>query len=65
MQFKEKNNDEIELVLSLEERELLYNALRHFSAYSDKDIYIMEQMGNICEILNVLHLKEFDRRGLD
>ena len=65
MQFKEKNNDGIELVLSLEERELLYNALRHFSAYSDKDIYIMEQMGNICEILNVLHLKEFDRRGLD
>lgn len=65
MQFKEKNNDGIELVLSLEERELLYNALRHYSAYGKNDIYIMEQMGNICEILNVLHLKEFDRRGLD
>ena len=65
MQFKEKNNDGIELVLSLEERELLYNALRHYSAYGKNDTYIMEQMGNICEILNVLHLKEFDRRGLD
>lgn len=65
MQFKEKNNDGIELVLSLEERELIYTALRYFSAYSDKDIYIIEQMGNICEILNVLHLKRFDRRGLD
>ena len=65
MKFAEKNDNGIELHLSLEERELLYNALRHFSAYSDKDTYIMEQMGNICEILNVLHLKEFDRRGLD
>ena len=65
MKFAEKNDNGIELHLSLEERELLYNALRHFSAYGDKDTYIMEQMGNICDILNVLHLKEFDRRGID
>ena len=62
MKFKEKNDDGIELHLTLEERELIYNALRHFSGYSEKENYVMEQMGNICEILNVLHLPEFDKR---
>ena len=54
MQFRLKNDDSIELHLSLEERELIYKALRHFSGYSDKESYIMEQMGTICEIMNVL-----------
>ena len=65
MKYGEKNDGGIELHISVEERELLYNALRHFSAYSEKEIYIMEQMGNICEILNVLHLSEFDKRGIE
>ncbi len=64
MQFREKNNSGIECHLSPSERELIYNALRHYSAYGENDIYIMEQMGNICEILNVLHLPEFDKRGI-
>ena len=64
MQFAEKNNSGIECHLSLEERELIYNALRHYSAYGENDIYITEQMGNICVILNVLHLPEFDKRGI-
>lgn len=59
MKFALKNDDGIELHLSLEERELIYKALRHFSAYSDKESYIMEQMGIICEIMNVLDSPEF------
>ncbi len=59
MQFRLKNDNGIELHLSLEERELIYKALRHFSAYSDKESYIMEQMGIICEIMNVLDSTEF------
>ncbi len=61
MQFRLKNDDGIELVLSPEERKLIFNALRHYSAYSPKDNYIMEQMGNICVIMNVLHTPEFDK----
>lgn len=65
MKFSEKNDDGIELHLSVEERELLYTALRHYSGYGNNDCYIMEQMGNICDVLNVLHLPEFDRRELE
>ena len=61
MKFKEHNDDGIELVLNPEERELLYNAIRHFSAYGERNIYIMEQSPKICEILNVLHLPEYDK----
>lgn len=64
MQFRLKNDDGIELVLSLGERELLYNALRHYQAYGKNENYIMEQMGKICEILNVLDLPEFGRQGM-
>lgn len=59
MKFALKNDDGIELHLSLEERELIYKALRHFSAYSDKESYVLEQMGTICEIMNVLDSPEF------
>lgn len=59
MKYRENNDDGIELHLSLEERELIYKALRHFSGYSDKESYIMEQMGTICEIMNVLDSPEF------
>ena len=64
MKFNEKNDGGIELHLSLEERELLHDALRHYSAYG-KERDVLERMEKICEILNVLHLREFDRRGLD
>lgn len=33
MKFALKNDDGIELHLNLEERELLFNALRHYTAY--------------------------------
>lgn len=59
MQFRLKNDDGIELHLSLEERELIYKALRHFSGYSDKESYVLEQMGNICEIMNVIYSPDF------
>ncbi len=65
MKFGEKNDGGAELHLSLEERELLYNALRHYSAYGKADKYIDEQIGKICEILNVLHMPEFDKRGIE
>ena len=61
MKFKEHNDDGIELVLAPEERELLYNAIRHFSAYGERVSYILEQIPTICGILNVLHLPEFDK----
>lgn len=64
MKFGLKNDEGIELHLNLEERELLYTALRHYSAYGKDDDYIMEQMVKICEVLNVLHLPEFDKRGI-
>lgn len=60
MKFREKNDDGIELHLSVGERELVHNALRHYSAYGKDDKYIVEQIGKICELLNVLHLKSFD-----
>ena len=61
MKFALKNDDGIELHLSLEERELIYKALRHFSAYSDKESYVLEQMGSICEIMNVLDSPDFKK----
>lgn len=61
MKFKLKNDDGIVLVLSPEERELLYISLRHYSAYGENESYIINQMGKICEILNVLHLPEFNK----
>ena len=64
MKFAERNDGCIELHLSLEERELLHDALRHYSAYG-KERDILEQMEKICEILNVLHLPEFDKRGIE
>ena len=60
MKFREKNNYGIEIHLDVSERELVHNALRHYSAYGKDDKYIDEQIPNICEILNVLHLKSFD-----
>ena len=61
MLFAEKNDNGIELNLSVEERELLYNALRHYSAYGKNDSYILEQIGKICEIMNVLDLPQFNK----
>ncbi|MBR2410164.1 MAG: hypothetical protein IKB08_00405 [Clostridia bacterium] len=60
MKVKEKNDSGVELQLTPAERELVYNALRHYCAYGKDDKYIDEQIPNICEILNVLHLKSFD-----
>lgn len=63
MKFAEKNDSGIELHLDLQERELLYNALRHYSAYGRNDSYIIEQIPKICEIMNVLDLPEFKSGG--
>ena len=64
MKFAEKNDNGIELHLNVEERELIHKALRHYSGYGEDNDYIMEQMVSICEILNVLDLPEFNRRGI-
>lgn len=61
MLFAVKNDNGIELHLSADERELLYNALRHYSAYGRNDTYILEQIGKICEVMNVLELPEFSK----
>ncbi len=65
MKFAEKNDGSLELIASVEERELLYTALRHYSAYGKNEGAIIEQTPKICEILNVLHLPEFDKRGIE
>ena len=54
MKYREKNDDGIEIHLDLSERELLYNALRNYSAYAESRTYLMEQIPKICEIMNVL-----------
>ena len=54
MLFAEKNDGGLELHLNTEERELLYKALRHYSAYGKDNSYIIEQIPKICEIMNVL-----------
>ncbi|MBR3767561.1 MAG: hypothetical protein IKL10_04890 [Clostridia bacterium] len=61
MKFLEKKDDGIVLHLTVGERELIYRALRHYSAYGEDDKYIDEQIGCICEIMNVLHLPRFDK----
>lgn len=61
MKYAENNDNGIELHLSVEERELLYNALRHYSAYGKNDSYILEQIDKICEIMNVLDLPKFSK----
>lgn len=62
MKFREKNDDSIELVLNPEERKLVYNALRYYSAFSEDESFVIESMGDICEIMNVLHMSGFDRK---
>lgn len=54
MKFKEKHNNGIELHLDLAERELVYNALRNYSAYGESHSYLLEQVPKICEMMNVL-----------
>lgn len=61
MKYALKNDDGIECHFDASERKLLYNALRHYSAYGKSDKYIGEQIGKICEIMNVLDLPEFNR----
>lgn len=61
MLFGEKNDGGIELHLNTEERKLLYEALRHYSAYGKNEKYIVEQIPTICEIMNVLALPEFKK----
>lgn len=63
MLFREKNNDEIEIQLTYLEREIIYNALRHYSAYGKDDSYITDNIPCICEMMNVVVLPEFEKRG--
>lgn len=63
MLFREKNNDEIEIHLTCLEREIIYNALRHYSAYGKDDSYITDNIPCICEMMNVVALPEFEKRG--
>ena len=61
MLFGEKNDGGIELHISIEERKLLYAALRHYSAYGKNEKVIVDQIPMICEIMNVLALPEFKK----
>jgi len=59
MKFRLKNDEGIELHLDLQERELLYDALRHYSAYGENQNRILDQIPKICEIMNVLDCPDF------
>lgn len=59
MKFRLKNDEGIELYLDLQERELLYDALRHYSAYGENQDRILDQIPKLCEILNVLDTPAF------
>ena len=62
MKYAEKNDNGIECHFDVEERKLIFTALRHYGAYADKnDKYVDEQVVKICEVLNVFHLPEFDK----
>ena len=61
MKFKKNNDGGIECHFDLEERELIWKALRHYSAYGVNESYILEQVPKICEILNILDCSEFDK----
>ena len=61
MLFGEKNDGGIELHLSPDERKLLYEALRHYSAYGKNENHIIDQIPTICEIMNVLALPELKK----
>ena len=54
MKFREKNDGGIELHLDIGERELLYNALRVYSAYGESRSYLSDMIPKICEIMNVI-----------
>lgn len=59
----EKNDGGIELHLDAEEREILYDALRHYSAYGERtgarEITIVDRIPRICELMNVLDSPHF------
>lgn len=59
MLFRLKNDDGIELHLSSTERALLFDALRHYSAYD------VMRLGTIREFLRVLEVKEPKENGTD
>lgn len=59
MLFAEKNDNGIELHLNPKERKIIYNALRHYLAYGKNENYIIEQVPDICEMMNVLKLPEY------
>lgn len=57
MLFGEKNDGGIELHLSLEERKVVYEAMRHYSAYGKDEKVIVDKIPLICEIMNVLFVE--------
>lgn len=57
MKFAFKNDGGMELHIDASERELLFNALKFYSAYGKNEKYIIEQIPSICEIMNVLEDK--------
>lgn len=59
MCFGLKNDDGIELYLTATERKLVFDALRHYSAYGKNEKIIIERVADICEIMNVLELPEY------
>ena len=54
MKFREKNDGGIELHLDIGEREILYNALRCYSAYGESRSYLSDVVPKICEMMNVI-----------
>lgn len=64
MKFREKNDGGIDLHLDIEERELLYNALRCYSAYGENRSYLLDVVPKICEIMNVIDHPNIKKEAL-
>ena len=62
MLFAEKNDNGIELHLNPTEREVIYDALRHYLAYGNNEKVVVERVPDICEIMNVLEIPEYKER---
>ena len=58
MKSIEKELGALVLHLDREERELIYNALRHYSVYSDSKSSMLTVVPKICEMMNVLYISE-------
>lgn len=53
MKFGWKNDGGMEMHIDQEERQLIYDALRHYSAYAEEK-HVVDRIPMICDLMNVI-----------